>query len=300
MLTSIEKYHDRRFSGEIDGRRDMARERWQLTGAASESYEEFQVPNIAGPLARAFLAHLQIIPGQRILDVACGTGIIAREAAYLVGPKGSITGIDRNKDMLDVARQHAPTRSTQLEWHHGDAEQLPFPDSHFDVVLCQQGLQFFPDKLLALTEMHRVLEPGGWVGLCVWRGIEHSPLHHEVGKALRRYAGSQAAEQMEAPFAFGDADALFALMSEAGFTEIEIWAAVETVSIPPPETSVPALLASTPVGKVFAELGDRSRNGLIEDISVALEPYRTDDGIDVPQAAHIALAKKGQNLAGRD
>ena len=114
----------------------MAQERWQLTGAAAESYEQYQVPNIAGPLARAFLAHLPIKPGQRLLDVGCGPGVIAREAAFMVGTKGSITGIDLNEDMLAVAGQQAPSQHTQLEWHHGDAENLPFLDSQFDVVLC--------------------------------------------------------------------------------------------------------------------------------------------------------------------
>ena len=276
----------------------MPRERWQLTGAALESYEKYEVPSIAGPQARALLAHLPMVAGQRLLDVACGTGIIAREAAYMVGTKGSITGLDLNEGMLVIARQHAPTRSTQLEWRLGDAEHLPFANNHFDVVLCQQGLQFFPDKLAALSEMRRVLEPGGWVGLCVWRGIEHSPVHHEAAKALKRYADTQAVIQMEAPFAFNDADGLYALMSEAGFAEIEIWAAIETVSLPQPETSVPALLASTPAGRMFAELDDRSRDALIREILVALEPYRTEDGIAVPQAAHIALARKDQGIAG--
>ena len=86
-------------------------------------------------------------------------------------------------------------------------------------------------------------------------------------------------------------------MSEAGFIEIDIWAAVETISNPPPEVSVPALLAGTPIGSLFSKLSDRSRNALIEDVSQALEPYTTKDGLTVPQAAHIALARKGQDVA---
>lgn len=275
----------------------MAQERWQLTGTAPENYEQYQIPSIAGPLARAFLAHLPIEPGQRLLDVGCGTGIIAREAAYMVGTKGSITSIDLNEEMLDVARQHAPLRSTQLEWHQGDAEDLPFSDGLFDVVLCQQAVQFFPDKRAALSEMLRVLKPAGWVGICVWRDIKHSPFHHATGEALRRHVGDEAAQQMEAPFSYGDADALWTLMSETGFSEIDIWAAVETVSVPPAGSSVPALLASTPIGSVFAGLDDRSRNAIIDDVAHALRTYSSDDGITVPQAAHIALAKKEENAA---
>lgn len=270
----------------------MTQERWQLVGAGPESYEQYQVPLIVGPLARIFLAHMPIEPGQRLLDVACGTGVIAREAAYMVGTKGSITGIDLNEGMLDIARMHAPDSSTTLQWHKADAENLPFPDANFDVALCQQGLQFFPDKLVALQEMYRVLEPGGLVGICVWRSIEHSPCHHELARACSHYISDRAAEQIEAPFTFGDADALFELMSEVGFADTEMWSAVETIRMPPPEKSVPDLLAGTPAASVFLELDDASRNALIDDVSAALEPYRTEDGLAVPQATHIALAKK--------
>ncbi len=121
----------------------------------------YEVPLISGPQCRALLAHLPIASGHRLLDVACGTGIVAREAAYMIGTKGAITGFDLDEEMLRIARQEAPTRSTHLEWRHGDAQHLPFPDDHFNIVVCQQGLQFFQDKLSALTEMHRVLEPGG-------------------------------------------------------------------------------------------------------------------------------------------
>lgn len=131
----------------------------------------------------------------------------------------------------------------------------------------------------------------------MWRSIEHSPFQYEIGKALRRYGRNMAAEKMEAPFDFGDANELSTLMSEAGFIEIDIWAAVETISNPPPEVSVPALLAGTPIGSLFSKLSDRSRNALIEDVSQALEPYTTKDGLTVPQAAHIALARKGQDVA---
>lgn len=270
----------------------MTHERWQLSKMGAESYERFQVPIIIGPLTRIFLAHVPIEPGQRLLDVACGTGIIAREAAYMVGTKGSITGVDLNADMLDIARMQTPNSSTTLQWHKGDAEDLPFPDASFDVALCQQGLQFFPNKLIALKEMYRVLETGGLVGICAWQGIGHSPCHLEIAKALRHHVSNRAAEQIEAQFAFGDANALFELMSEAGFVDTEMWSAVETIRMQSPEISIPDLLAGTPAASMFLELDDISRKALIDDISAALEPYRTEDGLSVPQATHIALAKK--------
>ena len=274
----------------------MTRQRCQPTRAALENFETYEVPLISAPQCRALLAHLPIASGHRLLDVACGTGIVAREAAYMVGTKGTITGLDLNEEMLHVARRHAPTRSAQLEWRHGDAQHLPFPDNHFDIVVCQQGLQYFEEKLSALSEMRRVLEPGGWVGLCVWRGIEESPLHHAAAKAFARHVDKQAAALLHTPFSFDDADALNSLMSSAGFAGIEIWAAIETILIPEPETAVPALLASSPAAPMFAGLNGKTRTAIIAEVLAALEPYRTGDAVAVPQGAYIALAQKPHDL----
>ena len=119
----------------------MTQERWQLTGAGPEFYERYQVPSVFEPLARKFLAHMALRPGERALDVACGTGIVARLAAIILGPQSSIVGIDLNDRMLDVAREHTRSTGAAITWRQGDVEDLPCPDADFDVVLCQQGLQ---------------------------------------------------------------------------------------------------------------------------------------------------------------
>ena len=104
-------------------------------------------------------------PGKRVLDVACGTGIVARKAAGLVGPGGRIAGLDLNEGMLRVARECAGREgATAIEWYHGDVSRMPFSSGEFDTVLCQQGLQFFPDKAAALREMNRVL--ARWRNAC--------------------------------------------------------------------------------------------------------------------------------------
>ena len=128
----------------------MSQERWQLTGSGPESYERYQVPSTFEPLARMFVAHVPLQRGQHVLDVACGTGIVVRHVAPVVGATGHIVGVDLNPAMLEVARQNAPPGGTQIEWREGDAADLPYSDEAFDVVLCQQGLQFFPDSGSAL------------------------------------------------------------------------------------------------------------------------------------------------------
>lgn len=265
---------------------------WQLSGSGPESYERFQVPSAFEPLARIFLEHVALEPGQRVLDVACGTGIVARLAAPIVGTNGEVVGVDLNAGMLKVAEQNAPTTGAKIVWHQGDVAGLPCQDATFDVVLCQQGLQFFPDKVVALREMHRVLAPGRHLALCVWRSIEHSPCNLATAEVLARHLGPEAATRSQAPFAFGNATALRSLISEAGFQDIEIQAVVLTRRMLPPETSIPGHLASTPIGPEIAALDETARAAIVEEISKALDAYRTPEGLAIPQATHIALARK--------
>lgn len=270
----------------------MAQERWHLTGSAPESYEKYQVPSIFEPLARIFLEQIPLQPGQRILDVACGTGIVARQAASIVGAAGHIVGVDLNAGMLEMARKHAPVNGTPIEWRQGDAVSLPCPDAAFDAVLCQQGLQYFPDKVGALREMYRVLAPGGLLGISVWRAIEHSPCHLAIAKALNRYVSAKAAQTIRAVFSLGEADALRAVITDAGFREIDLRSATVMRRLLPPEESIPGLLESTPVGPEFTALDAVTRKTLIDEVAAALAAYRDTGGMTVPQATYIALARK--------
>jgi ubiquinone/menaquinone biosynthesis C-methylase UbiE len=127
-------------------------------GNAAENYERYFVPAIGAPLASDLIDAASLRPGERVLDVACGTGVVTRLAAGHVGAAGNVSGVDINPGMLAVARENAPAASS-IEWYEGSAEALPFADATFDVVLCQMGLQFFPDKPKALQEMRRVLTP---------------------------------------------------------------------------------------------------------------------------------------------
>lgn len=265
-------------------------EQWQLAGSGPAQYERYQVPSVFRPLAELFLATMPLRAGERVLDVACGTGIVARLAAQQVGPTGRVTGVDLNPGMLAVARAQAPTSGAAIDWREGDAGALPCDDASYDVVLCQQGLQFFPDRPRALREMHRVLRPGGRVGLCVWRGIEHNPFNQAVAAGLARYVGPEAAASIRAPFACGDAELLRTLLADAGFRQVEILARVLHRRMLPPEESIPGYLASTPMAHAVAALAEAVRTALLRDIGEALQQYQCPDGLVIPQATHIALA----------
>ena len=263
-----------------------------MTADGPENYERYQVPSIFEPLARLFLEQLALRPGQRILDVACGTGIVGRLAAPVVGVTGRIVGVDINAGMLAIARRNSPAGSAPMEWREGDASALPCADAEFDAVLCQQGLQFFDDRPAALREMHRALAPGGLLAICVWRAIEHSPCHLAIAAALARHAGAAVAQRFQAPFGFGDADALRAVLTDAGFSNVEVRSAVVMRDLLTPEVSIPGLLASTPVGPAVAALDAAVREALVDEVAAALAAYRNHDGLTVPQATHMALARK--------
>jgi ubiquinone/menaquinone biosynthesis C-methylase UbiE len=144
-------------------------------GSAPEVYERHLVPAIFGPWAEDLLAFALPKPAERVLDLACGTGVVARLAAQRVGPSGSIVGIDLNPGMLAVARSVTAPHGAQIEWRESNVNALPFHDATFDVALCQQGLQFFPDRSAALREVRRVLVPRGRIALSVWRSRQYSP-----------------------------------------------------------------------------------------------------------------------------
>ncbi|GGC64935.1 hypothetical protein GCM10011504_48740 [Siccirubricoccus deserti] len=269
----------------------MAQDPWQLTGAGPESYKRYQVPSVFGPLARILVRHAALRPGQRVLDLACGTGVVAQEAASLLGRAGSIVGLDLNAGMLEIACRHAPAGGATVEWRQGDAGALPLSNADFDAVLCQQGLQFFPDRPAALRESHRVLRPGGLAAFCVWRGIEHSPCHSAVVAALRRHASDDVAHRFQAPFGFGDGAALERLLREVGFREVEVRVEALERRLLPPEESIPGLLASTPVGPEVAALPESARRAIVAEVAAALARYRDGDGFVIPQPTHVAVAR---------
>ncbi len=156
---------------------------------AAEIFDRLFLPTLAGRWAKRVITAAALSPGERALDVACGTGAVAGEALGRVGPEGTVAGIDLGPDMLAVARRKLP----DLDLREGRAEALPFADEMFDVALCQFGLMFFDDRAQALREMRRVLRPGGRVAVVVWDGIERSPAYVALAEVVERHFGGEAA-----------------------------------------------------------------------------------------------------------
>ncbi|MGY2892559.1 class I SAM-dependent methyltransferase [Deinococcus sp. UYEF24] len=189
---------------------------------AAQTYHEYMVPAMFDPWAEVLLAHANLQAGEAVLDVACGTGAVTRQAARQVGASGQVSALDLNPAMLEVARsvtlQSEPVaEGAAVTWVQGSAQSLPFPDGAFDVVLCQHGLPFFPDRAGALAEMRRVLKPGGRLTVTVWQSLEHNPMFQALNGAALRLVGLPV---YSAPFVLGEPGMLEALLTEAGFGRV--------------------------------------------------------------------------------
>lgn len=197
----------------------------QLTETSAEVYEEFFVPALFADWAPRICDVAGIAAGQRVLDVACGTGVVAREAAR----RGAeVAGLDRNSGMLSVARRLAP----QVDWREGLAERLPFVDASFDAVTCQFGLMFFEDRAQALGEMIRVLRPGGRLAVAVWDSLERTPGYRAMVALLERLFGDETAALLRAPFVLGEPGGLRGLYVMASIAQPEIETVVGEARFP--------------------------------------------------------------------
>jgi SAM-dependent methyltransferase len=203
----------------------------------AETYERYMVPALFAPAAEHLLAVARLRPGERVLDVGTGTGIVARLAAPNVGPTGSVAGLDASPAMLSIARAMASEEGLTIDWDEGQAEALPYPDERFDLVLSQFALMFFVDRAGALAEMRRVLIPGGRLALSVFQGIDRHPFYQALDDAIERRLGMSAVGEI---FALGDADALGASLTRAGFRDAVVEPFPITASFPNPD----AFLAS--------------------------------------------------------
>jgi SAM-dependent methyltransferase len=197
--------------------------------------------------------------------------------------------------MLAVARRAAAGLGPEIEaieWREGEATALPFPDESFDVVYCEQGLQFFGDRALALAEMRRVTAPDGRLALSVCRSLDRVPGYAALSDALERHAGPEAGAMMGSPFAGGDGEALRALVAGAGFRDVRRRLAVVPVRYPSAEQLLWQEGASSPLAGPLGRLDGDARGALVAAVVEAMRPYVDDDGVMIPLEYHVVLARR--------
>ena len=266
----------------------MAQQPIQTTTSPSEIYEQYMIPGIFSRWSVTLLELVAPQPGERVLDLACGTGVVARMAAPMVQPGGEVLGVDFNTAQIATAR----SIDSSIEWREGDAGSLSLADQEFDLVVCQQGFQFFPDRIQTVREIHRVLKSGGRLGITVWSSIENSPGYLAIAHALGKTVGSSAAGLLDELFAFPGSDDIRRVFADGGFPD----AIVETHQIDAVFSSAEEFTRAIAVGSIMRRTQTRFSEetlGLIAaDVAIEMALYLTENRLKFPMEAHLLTATK--------
>ncbi|WP_431899198.1 class I SAM-dependent methyltransferase [Nonomuraea sp. bgisy101] len=262
-------------------------ERWQVSTDAAEVYESCFVPAIFGAWASPVADAAGIRTGNKVLDVGCGTGVLAREALRRVGQGGQVVGVDLNEGMLAVAARTEP----KIAWRLGDAVSLPFEDMSFDVVVSQFALMYFPDRVASLREMWRTLATGGHLAVAGWAPIDHARGYRILVDLAGRQCGREAADVLAAPFVLGDQIELGKLFESSGISGAEVTLHEGSIRFPSVEEFIRIEVKGSPLAEMLSDDAMRSLAAESED---ALAEFVMPSGeIIMPMDAHIVTASKG-------
>ena len=260
----------------------------------AHAYESYSVPALFGPLAELLVEAARPQAGDRLVDVACGTGVVLRTAAQHVGSQGRLTGIDVNPGMVTVAREVTRQEGLTPELLKAPAEALPVPDASADLVLCGAGLMFFSDRVAALSEMRRILAPGGRVAVSVLQDLSHHPFYEALFGEIRTHLGIA---DLVSPFALGDETGLRRLFDVAGLAAVEVHQRSFTARFAQPDRFLSAAVNTAAAGiPELQRLDDAGRTELLDAISEQMQPLvqeaTVDDHVVLPMHAHIAYARR--------
>lgn len=249
----------------------------------AETYEQVRVPALFAQWTGGVLDAARVADGDRVLDIACGTGVLARAAA---ARGGHVAGLDLSAEMLAVARDRAP----RVGWVRGDASRVPFRDEAFDAVVSQFGLMHFDDKVGAIREQLRVLRPQGRLAVAVWAGLEHLPAQRALEEHVRATLGAGPAEEVHDIFALGGEDVLRELFAQAGLTNVDVHSLEGIGRIP----SARAWIGSKVVRWLTAGiLDDAGAERLYDEVGELVEPYRTSTGqLELPLRVDVVTARR--------
>jgi SAM-dependent methyltransferase len=258
------------------------------SGTAAECYERYFVPVIGRPAADGLIAVADPQPGERVLDVACRTGIVARLAADAVGAGGQVAGVDIAPEMIDVARAAPAPAAPAIDWRVGDAASLPFADGSFDLVTCQMGLMFVPDRGAAVAEMRRVLAPGGRVAITTPGRIP--PPFEAMERAIVAHIDPGLGGFVRAVFSMDDPDVHAGLLRDAGLADVVAREVSARLVLPAPAEFLWQYISLTPLGAFVAPAPEAAKAAMERDVVEAWQPYVVDGRVPIEQAIVVATA----------
>jgi ubiquinone/menaquinone biosynthesis C-methylase UbiE len=253
-----------------------------------ENYERFFVPAIGEPVANDLIGFADLGPGQRVLDVACGTGIGARLAAQEVGSGATVAGVDVNPGMLAVARSVTPP-DMSIDWYESSAEDMPLDDETFDVVLCLISLQFMSDKLDVSREMRRVLAPGGRLALSVPGPA--AEMFVLLAQAMEQHIGPQAAGFVNQIFSLHETTEIQQLLGEAGFQDIAFETHNKLLRLPPPKEFLWQFVSSTPLAGMVADADEDGLAALEREVVEKWQDFKDNGAMKYRQRIVLASAR---------
>ncbi|HUS41858.1 MAG TPA: methyltransferase domain-containing protein [Ilumatobacteraceae bacterium] len=241
------------------------------SGNSAEDYERYFVPAIGGPVSVELLRAAALRQGERVLDVGCGTGIVARQAAVGVGVTGAVTGLDVANDMIAVARAQPPLPGASIVWRQGDATSLPFADGSFDVALCQMSLMFVEDRVGAIREMHRVLSDHGRVVVSTPGLIQ--PTFELMEQAIVDHISPSLAGFVRMVFSMHDPAILEALLRDGGFVDVESTVYTATLDLPPPAEFLWQYINLTPMARFVVESPRAAQDAMEAQVVETWQPH---------------------------
>lgn len=256
---------------------------------AAEAYERHMVPGMFLRWTHVALEHAAPRRGESVLDLACGTGIGARLAAPAVGQTSRIVGLDIEPGVIELARRLAQGDLASIEWHCGNALQMPFDADTFDLCLCLQGLQFFPDRLAGFSEVLRVLKPSGRLVATVWGPLESNKGHHVVVQALERQNVDASAAKRACSFA--DAEDIRQTAARAGFINIKLYTQDSVSQFESVQSFLDGMTRGSPSTRhAVARLSNEGRTRFDEEVRQMMESYLVDGVLAYPMRSHILSA----------
>ena len=259
--------------------------------AYAEAYERIAVPALFAGWAASMIAKATPAFDAYVLDVGCGTGVVARAALCHLGPHGRLAAIDRDPAMVHVARKAAVGLGTSIQWLAGDASRLPFADRQFDIVYCQQALQFVADPPSVLLEVRRVLRPGGRIALNTWRGVRDPAASQALGDVLGLHLGPDAAQELRAPCGFDNPEAVGDMLAESGVMVLSTGVLVHRLRVSSADALLNVASLITSLGPWLANLAADARHSLARDLERSLQDPASGE-IAVPIEASLAIAQR--------